>query len=137
MEQLDPNGGGPSSAIQLDNIRSWSDFNRMYYVPRTIQKVPDRSEWEDAEGNWIGGREGIQLMHDTSTVGSSMISLLTSVRDGFSKSPLLTWPLLSDARPFKPGDSRRVARKVINDALTVRSLSELSPMSVPIQSPTT
>ncbi|KAJ6584373.1 mtDNA inheritance protein Dml1 [Mycena capillaripes] len=164
MEELDTNSGAPSSAVQPENIRYWSDFNRMYYVPRTIQKVPDIPEWEDAEGNWTGGREvftrydedsglmegplrlfleecetiqGIQLMHDTSTFGSFMDSFLTAARDDFAKLPLLTWPLLSDESPFKPVDSRRGARKVINDALTVRSLSELSSMSVPIQSPTT
>jgi hypothetical protein len=55
MEELDT--GYTSSAVQRQDIRYWSDFNRLFYVPRTIQKVPDIPEWEDAEGNWAGGRE--------------------------------------------------------------------------------
>ncbi|KAJ7846892.1 Misato segment II tubulin-like domain-containing protein [Mycena olivaceomarginata] len=128
MEELDT--GYTSSAVQRQDIRYWSDFNRLFYVPRTIQKVPDIPEWEDAEGNWAGGREmftrydeGIQLMHDTSTFGSFL--------------PLFSWSLLSDATPFKPMDNKRGVRKLVNDALTMRSLSEMSSISVPIQSPTT
>ncbi|KAJ7046455.1 Misato segment II tubulin-like domain-containing protein [Mycena alexandri] len=156
MEELD---------VKLQDVRYWSDFNRLYFVPRTVQKVPDVPEWADAEGNWTGGHEmftrydedtglmegplrlfleecetiqGIQLIHDTATFGSFVNSLLTSLRDDFGKLPLLSWPLLSDATPFsKSVDTRRHARKLINDALTLRSLSELSSISVPIQSPTT
>jgi hypothetical protein len=57
MEELDLDAGDASSAVQLEDIRYWSDFNRLYYIPRTIQKVPDIPEWEDAEGNWTAGHE--------------------------------------------------------------------------------
>ncbi|KAF7365631.1 MtDNA inheritance protein Dml1 [Mycena venus] len=164
MEELDINAGYASSAVQLEDIQYWSDFNRLFYVPRTIQKIPDIPEWEDAEGNWTGGHEmftrydedtglmegplrlfleecetiqGIQLMHDTSTFGSFVDAFLTSVRDDFAKMPLFSWPLLSDVIPFKPVDNTLGVRKLINDALAMRSLSELSSLSVPIQSPTT
>ncbi|KAJ6554978.1 Misato segment II tubulin-like domain-containing protein [Mycena vulgaris] len=167
MEELDLDAGATSSADQLADVRYWSDFNRVYYVPRTVQKVPDIPEWEDAEGNWAAGSDrftrfdedtglmegalrlfleecetiqGIQLMHDTSTFGSFMNSFLTSLRDDFGKLPLLAWPLLSDANTtFKIGDvsASTFTRKIINDALVLRSLSELSAMSIPIQPPTT
>ncbi|KAJ7648544.1 Misato segment II tubulin-like domain-containing protein [Mycena rosella] len=165
MEELDPDAGSASSAVQLADVRYWSDFNRMYYLPRTVQKVPDIPEWEDSEGNWTTGNEtftrydedtglmegplrlfleecetiqGIQLMHDTATFGSFVNSFLTSLRDDFVKLPLLSWPLLSDTTPsFHIGDDRRGIRKIINDALALRSLSELSSMTIPIQSPTT
>jgi hypothetical protein len=45
-------------------------------------------------------------MHDTSTFGSFVDAFLTSVRDDFAKLPLFSWPLLSDATPFKPMDVR-------------------------------
>ncbi|KAJ7465029.1 Misato segment II tubulin-like domain-containing protein [Mycena latifolia] len=165
MEELDLDAGSPSSAAQLADVQYWSDFNRMYYIPRTVQKIPDVPEWEDSEGNWTAGNDtftrydedtglmegplrlfleecemiqGIQLMHDTSTFGSFMSSLLTSLRDDLAKLPLLGWPLLSDAAPsFSTVDDRRGIRKIINDALVLRSLSELSSMSIPIQSPAT
>ncbi|KAJ7162919.1 mtDNA inheritance protein Dml1 [Mycena filopes] len=152
--------------VKLEDVRYWSDFNRLYYVPRTVQKVPDVPEWADAEGNWTGGQDmfarydedtglmegplrlfleecetiqGIQLMHDTSTFGSFMNSLLTTLRDDFGKLPLVSLPLLSDATPSfnSMEDPRRRARKLINDALTLRGLSELSSISAPVQSPTT
>ncbi|KAJ7101530.1 Misato segment II tubulin-like domain-containing protein [Mycena belliarum] len=165
MEGLDLDAGSPSSTVQLTDIQYWSDFNRMYYIPRTVQKVPDIPDWEDIEGNWAAGKEtfarynedtdlmegslrlfleecetiqGVQLMHDTSTFGSFVDSFLTSLRDDFVKLPLLAWPLLSDVLPSIEGvDDKRGRRKIINDALVLRSLSELSSMNIPIQSPTT
>ena len=38
-------------------VRYWSDFNRLYYTPNTIQRLPDTTDWESAEGDWQGGRE--------------------------------------------------------------------------------
>ncbi|KAF7357389.1 Protein dml-1 [Mycena sanguinolenta] len=165
MEDSDMNAGYASSAaIQPEDVRYWSDFNRMFYVPRTIQKVPDIPEWEEAEGNWTGGHEmftrydeetglmegplrlfleecettqGIQLIHDTSTFGSFVDALLASVRDDFAKLPLFSLPLLSDVTPSKSVDNPLGVRKLVNDALAMRSLSEMCSMSVPIQSPTT
>lgn len=57
LEELDFAGGDASSAAQLADVRYWSDFNRLYYVPRTVQKIPDIPEWADAEGNWTAGHE--------------------------------------------------------------------------------
>jgi hypothetical protein len=38
-------------------IRYWSDFSRVYYAPRTVQKLPDTGDWEDLDGNWQVGQE--------------------------------------------------------------------------------
>ncbi|KAG5724578.1 Protein dml-1, partial [Termitomyces sp. T112] len=38
------------------NVRYWSDFNRVYYVPKTIQRLPDPAEWENVEGDWNHGQ---------------------------------------------------------------------------------
>ena len=43
--------------------------------------------------------QGVQVMHETNTFGAFINSLLTSFRDEFSKHPLLTFPLLSNAEP--------------------------------------
>ncbi|KAJ7051731.1 tubulin domain-containing protein [Mycena amicta] len=154
-----------SSAAQLRDIRFWSDFNRMYYVPRTVQKIPDvpEWEWEDGEGNWAASHEtfvrydentglmegpvrgfleecdtiqGIQLTHETARFGSFINSLLLSLRDEGAKIPVMAFPLLSGANASSEPQSRRVWRKSINDALVLRGLSELAVMSVPVQHPT-
>lgn len=40
-----------------EGVRYWSDFNRVYYVPRTVQKIPDTSEWESSDVDWNTGQE--------------------------------------------------------------------------------
>jgi hypothetical protein len=57
MEKTDLDVDDAPAAVQLADVRYWSDFNRLYYLPRTIQKIPDISDWEDAEGNWAAGHE--------------------------------------------------------------------------------
>ncbi|KAJ7051764.1 Misato segment II tubulin-like domain-containing protein [Mycena amicta] len=154
-----------SSGAQLRDIRFWSDFNRMYYVPRTVQKVPDLPEWEweEGEGNWAVGHEtfvrydentglmegpvrsfleecdmiqGIQLTHETARFGSFINSLLVSLRDEGAKIPVMAFPMLSAANAFSQPQSRSAWRKTLNDALVLRGLSELAVMTVPVQHPT-
>ena len=36
--------------------RYWSDFNRMYYVPRSVHSVQDLPEWEASSLKWEYGR---------------------------------------------------------------------------------
>ena len=57
-QSQDPVQDEPVQALRSSDVRYWSDFNRVYYVPRTIQKLPDVAEWENTEGNW-------QLSKDT------------------------------------------------------------------------
>jgi hypothetical protein len=40
-----------------EDVRYWSDFNRVYYVPRTVQKIMDAAEWENPDGDWNAGQE--------------------------------------------------------------------------------
>ncbi|KAJ7868755.1 mtDNA inheritance protein Dml1 [Mycena olivaceomarginata] len=131
MEELDT--GYTSSAVQRQDIRYWSDLIACSMSRDTgLTEGAFRLFLEECETI-----QGIQLMHDTSTFGSFVDAFLTSVRDDFAKLPLFSWSLLSDATPFKPMDNKRGVRKLVNDALTMRSLSEMSSISVPIQSPTT
>lgn len=44
---------------ELD-VRYWSDYNRLYYTPKTIQKLPDVADWESAEGDWARGKQLFQ-----------------------------------------------------------------------------
>jgi hypothetical protein len=38
-------------------VRYWSDFNRVYLNPRSVQKLPDTDGWGDVEGDWKHGQE--------------------------------------------------------------------------------
>lgn len=49
-----------------EEIRYWSDFNRVYYVPRTVQKIPDVADWENTEGDWNLGQETFERYNEAS-----------------------------------------------------------------------
>ncbi|KAJ8482568.1 hypothetical protein ONZ51_g5273 [Trametes cubensis] len=147
------------------NIRFWSDFSRVYYHPRTAQKLPDLADWERAEGEWNASREtfsnyehghevmenevrlfveecnalqGIQLTSDCGTFGGFTDAFLTVFRDEYPKMPSLAFPLLSNASNLRvSADEEANAMKLINDALCIRSLETLSTINVPLQHPST
>lgn len=43
--------------LRASDIRYWSDFNRVYYLPRSIHQLPDLADWEAGDGDWQGGKE--------------------------------------------------------------------------------
>ena len=43
--------------LVASDVRFWSDYNRVYYIPRSIHKLPNLADWETAEGDWRGGKE--------------------------------------------------------------------------------
>lgn len=54
-EDNDPDGS-PSKDGEFE-VRYWSDYNRLYYTPKTVQKLPDIADWENPEGDWGGGAQ--------------------------------------------------------------------------------
>ncbi len=42
------------------DIRFWSDYNRVYLHPRSLQKLPDLAEWEETDGDWNTSRESFK-----------------------------------------------------------------------------
>lgn len=56
-QQPDPKKSPAVPPLVASDIRYWSDYNRVYYIPRSIHKLPDLADWETAEGDWQGGRE--------------------------------------------------------------------------------
>ncbi|KAI0668848.1 tubulin nucleotide-binding domain-like protein [Trametes maxima] len=158
---------GPAEAKAADasSIRFWSDYSRVYYHPRTAQKLPDLAEWEQSEGEWNASKEafqkhehdheimddevrlfveecdaiqGIQLVNDCTTFGGFTDAFITAFRDEYPKLPSLAFPLLSDASntPVSADEERNVM-KAINDALCLRNLEALSTINVPVQFPST
>ncbi|ETW74824.1 hypothetical protein HETIRDRAFT_237753, partial [Heterobasidion irregulare TC 32-1] len=162
-QSQDPVQDEPVQALHSSDVRYWSDFNRVYYVPRTIQKLPDVAEWENTEGNWqlskdtferydtetflmeepfrlfveeCDSLQGIHVTVDNATFGAFTDAFLTSFRDEFSKLPSLVFPILSNAVPDHIDvDSMVGIRKAMNDAMCLRGFNEISSMNIPLQNP--
>ncbi|KAN0125798.1 Misato Segment II tubulin-like domain containing protein [Russula decolorans] len=163
LGQPDPKKSSAVPPLVASDVRYWSDYNRVYYIPRSIHKLPDLADWDTAEGDWQGGKEtflrydsdnalmddsfrlfveecdtfqGLQLCTDNASFGSFANSLLTAFRDEFPKHPTLMFAVLSDAVPGDLDvDDMQGIRKALNDALCLQGLNELSTMTVPLQSP--
>jgi hypothetical protein len=59
-------GGGPPPLLASD-VRYWSDYSRVHYLPRSINKLPDLADWEAADdggGDWRGGKDAF-LRYDS------------------------------------------------------------------------
>ena len=48
---------GDEDDSQPSNVRYWSDYSRVYFHPRTLQRLPDPADWEASEGDWIKSKE--------------------------------------------------------------------------------
>lgn len=55
--EQDPHDSSPQLINGGGDIRYWSDFGRLYYLPRSLQQVPDPPEWESTDPGWIQGHE--------------------------------------------------------------------------------
>lgn len=155
---------GPHEAqVQESDVKFWSDYSRVNLHPRGVHRLPDLPDWEDMEGDWVNGADtferydedndfiedsfrafveecdhlhGLQVMSDSLTFGGFTHAFLTRFRDDFAKLPCIAFPVLSGLLPDKiDADDSRAVKKALNDALLVQSLSELSTLTVPVQSP--
>ena len=45
------------SVVDESTVRYWSDYNRVDYHPRSIQKLPDLPDWDLGMGDWAAGKE--------------------------------------------------------------------------------
>lgn len=66
----DPEMGSIVPPLRASDIRYWSDFNRVYYLPRSIHKLPDLADWETADGDWQGGKETFSRYNSVSYTGT-------------------------------------------------------------------
>ncbi|EIW74910.1 tubulin nucleotide-binding domain-like protein [Coniophora puteana RWD-64-598 SS2] len=150
--------GKAQKAQDAGEIRYWSDFNRVYFDPRTVQGIP--GGLEGTEGDWDGGREvfaryneetelmdgalrlfaeecdslqGLQMIHDTSTFGGFTSAFLNAFRDEYPKLSILSFPVLSEVDPIAGGPSPESTRHLLSDTLSLRDLSELCDLSIPVQ----
>ncbi|KAJ4490746.1 mtDNA inheritance protein Dml1 [Lentinula aciculospora] len=151
------------AADSASSIRYWSDFNRVFYIPQTVQMLPNVPDWQNSEGDWALGQElfqryneetelmessvrsfieecnsfqGLQLMNDASTFGSFSSSFLMAFNDELSRAPCISFPLMGDAVPQNVDLENMIhIKKVINDAVFLRELDSLSLLTIPISNP--
>ncbi|CAL1697854.1 unnamed protein product [Somion occarium] len=154
---------GRNRAKNNHNIRYWSDYDRVFYHPRSLHRLPDVPDYENTEGDWMGGQEtftryneehdvmeesfrlfveecdylqGIQVTNESSSFGGFTHAFLLAFREEFPKLPSITFSLLSSATPSSiEADDDFGLRRVLGDALGLQGLKELSTMTIPIQSP--
>lgn len=43
--------------IGISEVRYWSDYSRVFYHPRTAQRLSDVADYENKEGDWIAGQD--------------------------------------------------------------------------------
>ncbi|KAH8114858.1 tubulin domain-containing protein [Phellopilus nigrolimitatus] len=144
--------------------RFWSDYNRVFYIPRSIQAVPDLPDWEASKDDWNYGRgvferfnsenslseeslrqfveesdnfQGFQMMFDNSSFGGFSTAFLEVIRDESPKIPVLAFPILSGADLSKINvEDLALRTTALQDAACLQTLNELATQSIPIQSPT-
>ena len=55
---LEPDPTQPDPfVVEESTVRYWSDYNRVDYHPRSIQKLPDLPDWDLGIGDWVAGKE--------------------------------------------------------------------------------
>ncbi|TDL26926.1 tubulin nucleotide-binding domain-like protein [Rickenella mellea] len=132
------------NSLKRRTARFWSDYNRVFYAPRSIQQVPDLPDWDAGHSDWSFGQsifkaydadhsvldedlrlfveecdnfQGFQVLFDNSTFGGFTQALMTAIRDDFAKSPILTFPIISGLNPSIAEDDNSVS--VVEHARTV------------------
>ncbi|KAH9042722.1 tubulin nucleotide-binding domain-like protein [Lactarius pseudohatsudake] len=136
----DPQRSTVVPPLCASDVRYWSDYDRVYHLPRSIHKLPDLADWEAAEGDWRAGKEAFLRYDLDNSVMDDSFRLFVEECDTFQfpKQPTLTFAVFSDAVPGDIDvDDIRGIQKALNDASCLHGLNELSTMSVPLQSPNT
>ncbi|KAF5340043.1 hypothetical protein D9611_012424 [Ephemerocybe angulata] len=152
----------PSQDLLRGKVRYWSDFNRLYYLPRSLQPINEPSEWDGPRESWGLGQDtfrrynednelmegsvrlfleecdalqGIHVINDCGTFGGFTASFLTAFEDDYRKTPAIVVPLLSGLDQDLNVNDGLLIRGAIADALCLRSLYDLASLSLPIQPP--
>lgn len=62
LEEGDPGDDESSAnaAVKSQEVRFWSDYNRVYYHPRSLHALSDLPEWEANKGDWNYGKSTFQ-----------------------------------------------------------------------------
>ncbi|KAI8145038.1 tubulin domain-containing protein [Fennellomyces sp. T-0311] len=158
--EVDPN----AEMVQLDDrsVKTWSDFNRIYYHPRSMNQVTTHNmddsimpyntypvgrqsysdyerETESFEDNFrrfveeCDNLQGFQVFAGIDDAFSGFTEgLLHDVRDEFAKTPILCYGLQSTSMPAQERAKQRV---VLNRSLSMTRILDLCTTYVPLYTP--
>lgn len=162
--QLDQQNQSESQSMRLEEVRYWSDYSHVYYLPRSIQRVSRPASGAATADSWRHGQDqfrqfnedndlmdtsvrlfleesdsiqGIQLMTDVATFGGFADALMVQMRDEFLRAPTIAFPILSAGIDPSGTNDAPLIRRAFNEALYLRSLSEHATLSIPISLPQT
>ncbi|CAO3655803.1 unnamed protein product [Mucor hiemalis] len=150
---------------QLDqSVNNWSDYNRIYYHPRSINPIvthqmdneitpfdsytigreayrENEKEMDIFEDNFrffveeCDSLQGFQIFTDVDDgFGGFTEGLLNNIRDEFLKTPIMTYGLSDSHAQYRT--DRHKQKIILNRALGITRLAELSSIFVPIYTPT-
>ncbi|KAG9293707.1 hypothetical protein G9A89_019044 [Geosiphon pyriformis] len=144
------------------SVKMWSDFNRIYYHPKSIIEIPEyqfghpsmpfdifsygcdafaKNEKEHAsfEENFRSFAEecdGIQGFHILTDIlggfGGFASSFLEQLRDEYPKSAIMTFGIAESQRWAPPKQARIYQKQVLNSAFSILHLTELSSLFIPL-----
>lgn len=72
----------PENASSNNTVRYWSDYNRVYLAPRSIQSLPDPADWEGVDGDWSAGKDLFERYNAVSCVSCSDRHRMTELTAG-------------------------------------------------------
>ena len=79
-DHTDPESG--ASKIGPTNVRFWSDYSRVFFHPRSLQRLPDLPDWDAVESDWIKSRESFssyeQVQNSFQSIVYRLIILIRS-----------------------------------------------------------
>ncbi|KAL0143969.1 tubulin domain-containing protein [Mucor lusitanicus] len=150
---------------QLDQtVNNWSDYNRIYYHPRSVNPIVTHQMDNDITpfDNYTIGRQayqdneketdifednfrffveecdnlqGFQIMTDVDDAfGGFTEGLLNNIRDEFAKTPIMTYGMSDSHAQYRT--DRHKQKIMLNRALSITRLADLSSIYVPIYTPT-
>ena len=79
-DEPDPTQPDPF-AVDESTVRYWSDYNRVDYHPRSIQKLPDLPDWDLGTEDWVTGKETFEQCNNqvNCSLGGVIVTSYSSV----------------------------------------------------------
>ncbi|KAI9277024.1 tubulin domain-containing protein [Phascolomyces articulosus] len=162
LERMDVDPATEMVELDDNSVKTWSDFNRIYYHPRSMNQITTHNmddtispyhaysvgrqsysdyerETESFEDNFrhfveeCDNLQGFQVLASMDDAFSGFTEgLLHDVRDEFAKTPILCYSLQSSSLPTQERAKHRVA---LNRALGIARILDLCSSYIPLYTP--
>ncbi|KZS89310.1 tubulin nucleotide-binding domain-like protein [Sistotremastrum niveocremeum HHB9708] len=164
---MDTNGEPQSQTYHpgADEVAYWSDYNRVYYVPRSLHSLPEPPEWAKQQSMWTYSCEqfqrleldeslmddsvrhfteecdllqGLNVTLDLAPFGGFTTSLLAAYKDEYPKHPILCASILPEYLTSSSlSNVAAHAREILDSAVYFSQMHELECTTIPLTSPKT